>query len=198
MAKRFIGNVKGVGISKIVREYYLSSSGTQMIDGKWSTSVPTLGNNKYLWFRDKITLTDNTIQTTSTICDVVWEEIYGIYEVGENIEDLRSEIANSFELSPTKNIKANDDLNDYIDFGNWISTSITISKTLKNCPITTGGFSLRVMRGTGGTYRVQEIISASGDRIYRNYTGSTWSGWKDAAISSETIKMFADAGYPIT
>jgi hypothetical protein len=197
MAKRFIGNVKGVGISKIEREYYLSSSGTEPLDGEWITTVPTLGDNKYLWSRDKITLTDNTIQTTSPICDGVWEEIYRIYEIGENITELKN---NSFELNPTQTIPSNADLNDYTDFGCWLCPSTAVSKTLKNCPLDNQGFSLRVMRGTSNAYRVQEIIAGLGGRIYRHYTGTTWSKWitdADAAISAETIQMFEDAGYPI-
>lgn len=79
-----------MGISKIEREYYMSTSGTDLIGGTWTTEIPTLGAQKYLWSRDKITLTDNVVQRTSAICDGVWEEIYGIYEIGENITAIKN------------------------------------------------------------------------------------------------------------
>lgn len=85
MAKRFIGNVKGVGISKMIMEFYLSSSGSVMDGGTWSAEAPTLGNNKYLWTRWKITLTDSSILYTTPVCDGVWESIYGIYDVEEQV-----------------------------------------------------------------------------------------------------------------
>lgn len=85
---------------------------------------------------------------------------------------------NFFELNPVRMIQSGDDLNDYTDFGNFLSPSIAVSKSLKNCPLDNQGFSLRVMRGTSGAYRVQEIIAGLGDRLYRHYTGTTWSEWK--------------------
>lgn len=115
-------------------------------------------------------------------------------------EDINTVKQNSFELNPTQTIPSNADLNDYTDFGCWLCPSTAVSKTLKNCPLNNQGFSLRVMRGTSNAYRVQEIIAGLGGRIYRHYTGTTWSKWitdADAAISAETIQMFEDAGYPI-
>lgn len=93
---------------------------------------------------------------------------------------------NVFQLDPLPKIKENDDLNDYKDFGNWLCTGSTIGKTLKNCPLDDQGFSLRVMRGTSGTYRVQEIIAGLGDRIYRRYNGSVWSKWKFNVYDDKT------------
>lgn len=92
MAKRFIGNVKGVSITAFSWEYYLSSSKTVLDGGSWSESPPTLGNNKYLWMRSKVTLSDSTIQYTTPVCEGVWEEIYGIYAEGEKIDGALSDI----------------------------------------------------------------------------------------------------------
>lgn len=92
MAKRFIGNVKGVGVSDFSWEYYLSSSSAVLDGGSWSATPPTLGNNKYLWMRSKITLTDGTIQYTAPICEGVWEEIYGIYAIGDKVDGALSDV----------------------------------------------------------------------------------------------------------
>lgn len=105
---------------------------------------------------------------------------------------------NSFELDPAKSLPSGADLNDYMDFGCWLCPTAAVAATLKNCPVTGGGFTLRVMRGTGGTpYRVQEIIRYDGARFYRSKRGSVIDEWQTEVISNETIKMFADAGYPI-
>ena len=81
--KSFIANVKGVGIKGAVREFYMSTKSDELTGGSWSTEPPTLGNNKYLWYRDKFTLTNG----------------YNIYDINENItsyvadvEALKSEI----------------------------------------------------------------------------------------------------------
>lgn len=92
MAKRFIGNVKGVGVSDFSWEYYLSSSSAVLDGGSWSATPPTLGNNKYLWMRSKVTLTDGTIQYTAPVCEGVWEEIYGIYAIGDKVDGALSDV----------------------------------------------------------------------------------------------------------
>ena len=92
MAKRFIGNVKGVGVSDFSWEYYLSSSSAVLDGGSWSATPPTLKNNKYLWMRSKVTLTDGTIQYTVPVCEGVWEEIYGIYAIGDKVDGALSDV----------------------------------------------------------------------------------------------------------
>lgn len=92
MAKRFIGNVKGVGVSDFSWEYYLSSSSAVLDGGSWSATPPTLGNNKYLWMRSKVTLTDGTIQYTAPVCEGVWEKIYGIYAIGDKVDGALSDV----------------------------------------------------------------------------------------------------------
>lgn len=92
MAKRFIGNVKGVGVSDFSWEYYLSSSSAVLDGGSWSATPPTLGNNKYLWMRSKVTLTDGSIQYTAPVCEGVWEEIYGIYAIGDKVDGALSDV----------------------------------------------------------------------------------------------------------
>ena len=97
--KSFIANVKGVGIKGAAREFYMSTKSDELTGGSWSTEPPNLGNNKYLWYRDKFTLTNGTVATTTPICDGAWEAIYNIYDINENmtsyvadVEALKSEI----------------------------------------------------------------------------------------------------------
>lgn len=107
--------------------------------------------------------------------------MYNVLIDGTNIYEIRPAYktpSNVFELDPTGIINSGDDLNDYTDFGCWLCTSPTIAKTLENCPLANQGFSLRTMRGTSSNYRIQEIIAGYGYRMYRYYTGTTWSAWK--------------------
>ena len=97
--KRFIANVKGVGVKGVAREFYMSAKSDELTGGSWSTEIPNLGNNKYLWYRDKFTLTNGTVATTTPICDGAWEAIYNIYDINKNmasyvadVEALKSEV----------------------------------------------------------------------------------------------------------
>lgn len=90
--KRFIANVKGIGIKGAVREFYMSAKSDELTGGSWSTEPPTLGNNKYLWYRDKFTLSNGTVATTTPICDGAWEAIYNIYEINDNVSEYKKDV----------------------------------------------------------------------------------------------------------
>ena len=90
--KRFIANVKGVGIKGVTREFYMSAKSDELTGGSWSTEIPNLGNNKYLWYRDKFALTNGTVATTTPICDGVWEAIYNIYDINGNMEEYDAKV----------------------------------------------------------------------------------------------------------
>lgn len=86
--------------------------------------------------------------------------------------------SNTFELDPVGRINSGDDLNDYTDFGCWLCTGTAIAKTLKNPPTTDGGFTIRVLRGTGSNvYKAQEAIGREGQRFFRALLNGVWSGW---------------------
>lgn len=52
--------VAGVGISSSVVEYQVSTSGTSIPSGVWTTTIPTLSANQYLWTRTTFNLTNGT------------------------------------------------------------------------------------------------------------------------------------------
>lgn len=137
MARRFIGNVKGVGIDSMTREYYSSASASAPVGGTWSAIVPVIDNAHYLWTRLKTTLTDSSVSYTEPLREGMFGE-----EVSNILESVNA-------------------------LQNRISTEET-----KVQPIAKGG--------TGATTaeKAQENLGI--------------------AISAETVKMFADAGYPIT
>lgn len=91
MGRRFIANVKGVGVEKLIREYYPSTSASEVTGGTWNEKVPTLDDTHYLWTRLKVTLTDGSVEYT----DPLREGMFG--EEIANLEDLVTEISNKLK-----------------------------------------------------------------------------------------------------
>lgn len=81
MARRFIGNVKGVGIDSVAREYYSSTSASAPVGGTWNSIVPVIDNAHYLWTRFKTTLTDGSVSYTEPLREGMFgEEVSNILE----------------------------------------------------------------------------------------------------------------------
>lgn len=62
----------GKGVSKIVEQYYLSTSQTSQTGGSWSTSQPEWSPDCYIWARQQITWTNNSVTYTDPIlCNAI-------------------------------------------------------------------------------------------------------------------------------
>lgn len=72
-------------IKTIQEEYYLSTSRTELIGGKWQTTPPTPSANTYIWTRTQFIYDDGTEVTTDPI------SVSG--ENGDNIESVDVEYA---------------------------------------------------------------------------------------------------------
>ena len=57
----------GTGVSSIVEQYYLSTSNTSQIGGKWKTTQDTWTSGKYIWTRSEITWTDGHVTHTDPV-----------------------------------------------------------------------------------------------------------------------------------
>lgn len=96
---------------------------------------------------------------------------------------LCSDLGEYYSLKNAIPIPSGDDLNAYIDFGNYVSQSAAISATLKNCPAQNGGFTLHVERVTGGidgNYCKQKIIynAKASTEFWRTKAGAnSWGEW---------------------
>ena len=58
----------GKTLKNVTNEYYISTSNTELIDGNWSTTVPTPQTNKYIWRREKSEFVDGSITYGDPIC----------------------------------------------------------------------------------------------------------------------------------
>ena len=110
-----------------------------------------------------------------------------------NIANMKTLLGmdNVFELNPTGTINANDDLNDYKEFGCWLCASATTAPTIENSPVQNTGFTLRVMRGAGAnmSWLIQEVLDAYGNHYTRAWLNTYWSDWVRLRDSSDTIPI---------
>lgn len=112
MARKFISNVKGVGIKDIYKQYYLSSSLNEPQDGEWSDTVPTITEMHYLWSRWKAELTNGYTETTSPVREgIAGEDIERIEDTVSEIVDVISEITTKIQQNATKIQQSMDSIN---------------------------------------------------------------------------------------
>lgn len=57
----------GIGVEKIIEQYYLSTSSTTQVGGSWSTDQPAWQSGRYIWTRSQITWTDGSTTTTDPV-----------------------------------------------------------------------------------------------------------------------------------
>ena len=119
------------------------------------------------------------VQTESTSTTKVPSSAY----LKQVKDDINSNFDKYYSLSDAIQIPSGADLNNYTDFGNYVSSAASISSTLQNCPALNGGFVLHVERVTGatdGTFLKQRIIynEAKSLEFWRVKTGKeSWSSW---------------------
>ena len=93
------GNTGSVGVGikdDPIREYYLSTSKTELNGGEWSDIKPQVTNDKFIWTRYKITYTDLHVGYTSPSYD---DALDGLYEVSYSNKTAIEQLNNSVNLS---------------------------------------------------------------------------------------------------
>ena len=105
----------GVGIKDDpIREYYLSTSKTELNGGEWSDTKPQVTTGKFVWTRYKITYTDLHIGYTTPSYDDALDRLYEVsYSNKTAIEQLSNSVNLSVQETTTikKSLQAtNDDL----------------------------------------------------------------------------------------
>lgn len=84
---------KGVGISKVMTDFYLSTSKETQSGGEWTTKMPKWSKGFYLWTRSIIWYDDGSYEFTEPICDTAWELVNEIEEIfTTKIEQLEKSI----------------------------------------------------------------------------------------------------------
>ena len=162
----------GVSVSSVVVEYYLSTSNTSQSGGSWSTTVPTWEDGKYIWSRQKTTLSNNTTKTTDPVCITGGKGSTGA--TGTGITSITTE----YYLSTSKTSQSG---------GSWTTTQPTWttgkylwtrSKIVYKNPTSTA-YTTPVCDSSWEA--VNEIqIGARNLLVYSNkavYSKDDWSGW---------------------
>lgn len=102
----------GISVRSVIVEYYLSTSATSLSGGSWTTSVPAWVNGKFIWSRQKTTLSNGTVNTTNPVCITGGTGATGA--VGTGITSITTE----YYLSTSKTTQTG---------GSWITTQPTWS-----------------------------------------------------------------------
>ena len=170
---------QGRGISSTAVTYQAGSSGTTAPTGTWSTSIPTVAANQYLWTRLIITYTDTTTSTSYSIGKMGAQGA-----VGTGVDSISTE----FYLSTSKTSQAG---------GSWATTMPTWS---------TGKYlwtrnKIVYKNPTSTVYTTPQCDSSweavnnvrIGGRNYVLQTSKEWSDWiipGEGTNKTRTIRTF--------
>ena len=132
------------------------------------------------------------VQTESTATNKVPSSAYL-----KTVKDtINSNFDKYYSLSAAIQIPSGADLNNYTDFGNYVSSAASISSTLQNCPASKGGFVLHVERVTGatnGAFLKQRIVynEAKSLEYWRVRTGEeSWGTWVSPITNADLISSY--------
>ena len=87
------------------------------------------------------------------------------------------------DLNPETLIPSGADLDDYITPGSYLSEKEAISASLSNCPHTTSGFNLQVIKTSSGGIKQVLISNSSKCLIYIRHWDKTFAEWRPAGTT---------------
>lgn len=140
---------KGVGVTKIVPEYYLSTSSTAQNGGSWVTTPPTWVSGKYIWTRSHVYYDNNTDATTTPVLDTQANQFGRNYtSIKQTVDSIRLSAASGgtpvgtysgvTETSTVKNFVQQGGANGYyVSTNKGINRSISYGKLTFNFSTTT-------------------------------------------------------------
>lgn len=110
----------GNGVKSTSITYQASTSGTSVPTGTWTTTIPSVAANQYLWTRTVITYTDNTSSTS-----------YSIGKMGANGTNGAPGRVYMLDCSASVIKQAKDDtmIPSYIDFASYYRDGTSASRT---------------------------------------------------------------------
>lgn len=84
----------GVSVSRVVPEYYLSSSNQSPTGGTWTTTCPAWASGKYIWTRSHVYFDDGTENTTDPVLDNAINGLgRGYTEISQSVTALQADIS---------------------------------------------------------------------------------------------------------
>lgn len=148
----------GVGISDVTVTYQAGTSGTTPPTGTWTTSIPSVTANQYLWTRTVVTYTDSSTSTA-----------YSVGKMGANGAD-----AQLLYLSSSANVMKFDS-NDIVE----PNQTVTITAKLQNA---TGTIVWTAIPYIGNAAQTPITLTGTG-----NTRTLASENWKNAAWTSVSI-----------
>lgn len=114
----------GIGVSSIVEQYYLSSSGTEITGGEWTEESPTWSKGFYIWTRSHIFWDDGT--DTYTDPPILANSINGANETANNASDLANSADDTANDAYSEITKLNDSIKNLVVVKNADGTKSTL------------------------------------------------------------------------
>lgn len=89
---------QGIGINDRKTQYYLSSSQTECLEGTWTDTMPAWEVGKYLWIKDIIAWTDDSVtETTPILAGAINSANEEAHSAQNNITQAQQEMSSSLE-----------------------------------------------------------------------------------------------------
>lgn len=188
----------GKGIKSSSVTYQASTSGTTVPSGNWTTDIPTVSANQYLWTRTIITYTDNTTSTGYSIGKIGANGTNGKNGVdGKGIKstDVTYQASSSGTTTPTGTWTATIPsvaANQYL----WTRTVITYTDSSISISYSIGKMGAQGPQGdkgaTGPIGATGKGVKSIVDQYYLStsnttQTGSSWKNTQDAWTSGKYI-----------
>ena len=165
----------GKGIKSTAVTYQAGTSGTSAPTGTWSTSVPSVSANQYLWTRTIITYTDNSTSTSYSVGKMGATGAKGdaavVYSILPSVTDIKKSMTGQLSTSTVTCAK-------YKTVGNN-KPVITTEKTLKYQRI---GVDSSEIAYTGAV----TVTSATTSIVFVLYDGTT-------ELDRENVLVLSDA-----
>jgi hypothetical protein len=188
-----------VTISSQVVDYQVSTSGTTVPTGTWSTTIPTVDTGKYLWTRTTVTYNGSNGSTVS----------YAVSYQGTN--GTNGTNGTSPTVSSTKNEYQQSSSGTTVPTGTWSTTPPTAtagqymwtkttvtysdSKTAVSYTVSKNGSN-----GSNGANAIRVEITSNAGNVFKNNSGSitltahVYSGATEATISTAGAVTGATTG----
>lgn len=114
----------GISITKVIPQYYLSSSKTMCKDGEWKYEEPTWTKGKYIWTRSEITWENGNITYTDP---TLASALNSANETADNAQDTANDAS-----SKINSVVCIENNTTYIDGAKIYTGSVTADKLVAN------------------------------------------------------------------
>ena len=183
------GNTGSVGVGikdDPIREYYLSTSKTELNGGEWSDTKPQVTNGKFIWTRYKITYTDLHVGYTTPSYD---DALDGLYEVSYSNKTAIEQLNNSINLSVQETTAIKKSLQSTNDDLHALETQAQQYATKAELQLTKDNVSTLISEEIDGKTQILRQFKVQADAVHiQGKEGST----TEMVLDEKSMKLVAN------